>query len=53
LRNTISTDLWKSKCRRFYAATMGRPGLAPGIYFRVLLVGYFEPAMPTLSIASV
>lgn len=29
-------------CRRFYAATMGRPGLAPGIYFRLLLVGYFE-----------
>jgi transposase len=30
------------KCQRFYAATMGRPGLAPGIYFRLLLVGYFE-----------
>jgi transposase len=29
-------------CQRFYAATMGRPGLAPGIYFRLLLVGYFE-----------
>jgi transposase len=29
-------------CRRFYAATMGRPGLAPGIYFRLLLLGYFE-----------
>jgi transposase len=32
----------EGKCRRFYAATMGRPGLAPGIYFRLLLVGYFE-----------
>ena len=21
---------------------MGRPGLAPGVYFRLLLVGYFE-----------
>ena len=30
------------QCQRFYAATMGRPGLAPGIYFRLLLVGYFE-----------
>src|SRR5260370_5695820 len=30
------------RCRRFYAAIMGRPGLAPGIYFRLLLVGYFE-----------
>jgi len=29
-------------CQRFYAAIMGRPGLAPGIYFRLLLVGYFE-----------
>src|SRR6516164_1442263 len=32
----------EDQCRRFYAATMGRPGLAPGIYFRLLLVGYFE-----------
>ena len=32
----------EGKCRRFYAAIMGRPGLAPGIYFRLLLVGYFE-----------
>jgi transposase len=29
-------------CRRFYAPRMGRPGLAPGRYFRLLLVGYFE-----------
>ena len=29
-------------CRRFYAPTMGRPSLAPGRYFRLLLVGYFE-----------
>src|SRR5260370_34367295 len=29
-------------CRPFYARTMGRPGLAPGIYFRLLMVGYFE-----------
>jgi transposase len=28
-------------CQRFYAK-VGRPGLAPGIYFRALLVGYFE-----------
>ena len=32
----------EGKCQRFYAATMGRPGLVPGIYFRLLLVGYFE-----------
>src|SRR5207247_8829531 len=29
-------------CREFYAATMGRPSLPPGRYFRLLLVGYFE-----------
>jgi transposase len=29
-------------CRGFYAPTMGRPSLAPGIYFRLLLIGYFE-----------
>ena len=29
-------------CGEFYAAKMGRPSLAPGIYFRALLIGYFE-----------
>jgi transposase len=29
-------------CGKFYAPKMGRPGLAPGIYFRSLLIGYFE-----------
>src|ERR1039458_8828800 len=29
-------------CKRFYAPTMGRPGLAPGIYFRMLLLGCLE-----------
>ena len=29
-------------CQPFYAATMGRSSVAPGIYFRLLLVGYFE-----------
>jgi transposase len=28
-------------CQRFYAGD-GRPGLAPGRYFRLLLIGYFE-----------
>ena len=27
---------------RFYAGEVGRPGLSPGIYFRLLMVGYFE-----------
>lgn len=29
-------------CAPFYAARMGRPSLAPGRYFRLLLIGYFE-----------
>src|ERR1700684_860225 len=29
-------------CRQFYAPRNGWPGLAPGIYFRSLLIGYFE-----------
>jgi transposase len=29
-------------CRSFYAETLGRPSLTPGMYFRLLLVGYFE-----------
>ncbi len=30
------------RCQRFYAPVLGRPGLSPGRYFRLLLVGYFE-----------
>jgi transposase len=29
-------------CQRFYADEFGRPGLPPGRYFRLLLIGYFE-----------
>jgi len=29
-------------CRRYYKPVMGRPSLAPGVYFRALLVGYME-----------
>jgi len=32
----------EQQCRSFYAPKMGRPSLAPGIYFRLLLIGYFE-----------
>ena len=31
----------ESACESFYAK-VGRPGLPPGVYFRALLVGYFE-----------
>jgi transposase len=29
-------------CARYYAEKLGRPGLTPGIYFRSLMIGYFE-----------
>ena len=29
-------------CRRYYKGPYGRPSLAPGVYFRMLLIGYFE-----------
>src|SRR3954466_12182411 len=29
-------------CRPHYAEHIGRPGIPPGIYFRMLFVGYFE-----------
>lgn len=32
----------ESRCGKFYHGTLGRPSLAPGRYFRMLLVGYFE-----------
>ena len=35
-------DFVEEQCAAFYAETMGRPGLAPGVYFRLLLIGYFE-----------
>jgi transposase len=32
----------EKECAEFYAENNGRPSLTPGIYFRLLLVGYFE-----------
>ena len=29
-------------CRSFYHTKLGRPSLAPGVYFRLLLIGFFE-----------
>ena len=29
-------------CRKYYAATWGRPSVARGVYFRCFLIGYFE-----------
>jgi transposase len=41
----------EAACGKFYKSNVGRPGLAPGIYFRCLLVGYFEGIDPERGIA--
>lgn len=35
-------DFAEEVCAKFYAETMGRPSLPPGVYFRLILIGYFE-----------
>jgi transposase len=36
-------DRWiEKRCEPFYAAKIGRPSIPPGVYFRMILVGYFE-----------
>src|SRR5271168_1831165 len=32
----------EERCRRFYHTKLGRPSMAPGVYFRLLLIGFFE-----------
>lgn len=32
----------EARCASFYAETLGRPSIPPGVYFRMLLIGYFE-----------
>src|SRR5215204_1223860 len=36
-------DEWLEKlCAPYYAEIIGRPSIPPGVYFRMILVGYFE-----------
>jgi transposase len=36
-------DEWiETRCEPFYAEKLGRPSIPPGVYFRMILVGYFE-----------
>ena len=32
----------EERCASYYAKTLGRPSIEPGVYFRVLMIGYFE-----------
>jgi transposase len=42
LREHGFDDFVEAQCAGFYAEILGRPGLPPGVYFRLLLIGYFE-----------
>ena len=33
-------DFCEEQCRPFYADNTGRPSLAPGVYFRLMLIGF-------------
>jgi transposase len=32
----------EANCAEFYHEKLGRPSLAPGLYFRVMMIGFFE-----------
>ena len=42
LQDARFDDFVEGLCRPFYAEAKGRPGIAPRIYFRMLMIGYFE-----------
>ena len=42
LRESGFDEFAEETCREFYAERMGRPGLPPGVYFRMLMAGYLE-----------
>lgn len=35
-------EFCEARCRKFYHELLGRPSLPPGMYFRVMLIGFFE-----------
>ena len=32
----------ETQCQEFYDQKKGRPSLAPGVYFRLMMLGFFE-----------
>ena len=42
LEESYFDEFVEGRCQRFYAEKRGRPSLVPGVYFRLLLIGYFE-----------
>src|SRR6266481_4483319 len=35
-------EFCEGRCRKFYHKKLGRPSLVPGMYFRLMLIGFFE-----------
>ena len=42
LRGEGFDDFAEEMCGTFYAERLGRPSIPPGVYFRMLMIGYFE-----------
>jgi hypothetical protein len=42
LRQHGFDDFVENLCAPHYAERLGRPSLPPGVYFRLLMLGYFE-----------
>jgi transposase len=42
LRDAGFDEFVESECASYYAKKQGRPSIPPGVYFRMLLIGYFE-----------
>ena len=42
LRDADFYRFCEQRCQKFYAKRLGRPSIPPGVYFRMLMIGYFE-----------
>ena len=42
LKSNGFDEFVEARCARFYAEKVGRPSIPPGVYFRMLMIGFFE-----------
>ena len=42
LKRHAFTEFVEAECQQYYAALMGRPSVPPPVYFKMLLIGFFE-----------
>ena len=41
--DALGLDVWaERRCAAYYAERIRRPEIPPGVYFRMLMIGYFE-----------